>query len=91
MKICKRDLGKDSDSAKKTLKYVLCLVIHRIFLAEFTWTGKSKPGFPRKKPFQIHEGLISLLLSIVSEFHPNYAKGNLREHLVSSIFKTAYE
>lgn len=87
----KRELGNSFDSARNTLKVAIGLMIHRVFLAEFTWTGKSKPGFPRKRSFQAHQGLFSLLLTIVSKLHPGYSKSILEKSLVKDVFKTAYE
>lgn len=86
-------LGKsvDDDSAVKTLKTALNLVIHRVFLSEFTWTGKSKPNSSRKRAFRKQEKLQQILLQIVSKFHPNYNQTKLENHLVNKILKSAYE
>lgn len=81
----------EDDSALKTLKIVLNLVIHRVFLAEFTWTGKTKPGNPRKRSLRDHRKLQELFIKIVSKNHSKYDDAKLEHHLKNKIIKGAYE
>lgn len=80
----------DDDSALKTLKIILNLVIHRAFLSEFTWTGKSKPGTSRKIALRNHK-ILEMILKIVMELHPQYDQTKMENHLVNKILKNAYE
>lgn len=92
LEITKRTQGNNFDSTTKTLKTVLDLIIHRVFLAEFTRTGKSKPEAPRKIAFQSRsDKLHELLVKVVSKFHPQYDKNTMEKHLINKILKNAYE
>lgn len=79
------------DSSLKTLKIVLNLVIHRVFLSEFTWTGKTKPGNPRKRSIRDRTKLQELFIKIVSKNYSNYDYAILEHHLKNKILKGAYE
>lgn len=91
-KIVQREHGGFFDSSLKTLKTVFGLVVHRVFVAEFTWTGKSKPGLPKKQRFKDNfDNIQHVFLEIVSNFHSNFNKKTLDKYLVGNIFKGAYE
>lgn len=87
----KMTLGNKFDSALKAVKIVLGQVVHRVFLSKFTWTGKSKPGSPRKMPFQIYEQTINLIFDVVSKIHTNYNRNAYEQDLINKVLKGAYE
>lgn len=87
----KMTLGNKFDSALKAVKIVLGQVVHRVFLSKFTWTGKSKPGSPRKMPFQIYEQTINLIFDVVSKIHTYYNRNAYEQDLINKVLKGAYE
>lgn len=89
--IVKRNVGKNPDSAVKTLKATTGLIIERMFLADFTWTGKSKAGYSRKIALKKFERLIQLLHAIVSDLHPNKDYDKFNDDLVNRVLKYSYE
>lgn len=88
----KTSLGKnaDDDSPIKTLRTVLSLVIDRVFLSQFTWTGKTKPKTARKIAFRDQKKLQDILLKVVSKFHLNYDQSKMENHLINKILSGAY-
>lgn len=74
----------------KLMKRVLGLIIDRIYLSEFTWSGKSKPG-TRKIAMKDFTRVFDLIHSIVSRSHKKYTDESCRKDLVDKILKFAYE
>lgn len=74
----------------KTLRTVLGMLIERRFLAQFTWSGKSKPGI-RKLALKDRDDIVNLLYTIASQIHPKYVKTVFKRDLVDKILKFAYE
>lgn len=89
LKITEREY-KSTNAPLKTLKTVLYLLIHRRFLAIFTWTGKSTQG-TRKTPLRDQKRLVDLLYIITSHFHKNYTRKQFERDLIDKILKFAYE
>lgn len=89
--IIKKKLGQHPDSALKTLKATLGLIIGRVFLADFTWTGKSKAGAKQKVAFNKYERLIELLYVTVKDLHPTIDYVKLKDDLVNRVLKYSYE
>lgn len=83
------EINKSSTTALKTAKNVLGLIIDRVYLSEFTWSGKSKPG-TRKLALKDFPHTIELIHSIASRSH-KYTKEEFRKDLVDKILKFAYE
>lgn len=73
----------------KTVKRVLGLLIDRIFLAEITWSGKSKPG-TRKIALSNYTALLNLVYTAVSKLHKGYTKNTFREEMVDNVMKFAH-
>lgn len=85
-----KKLKQGSHAPAKTVKTVLGLIIDRRFLAEFTWSGKSKPG-TRKKPFRDEKNVINLIHTIALQKHTTYTREQFEKDMVDKVFKFAYE
>lgn len=90
MTVIKKNLNRKNDASLKTLKVAMNLIFDRVFLANFTWTGKSKPG-SQKIALRKHERLVELLFVIVSDLHTKYDKNTFQDQLINSVLKYSYE
>lgn len=68
----------------KATKAVLGLIIDRVYLSEFTWSGKSKPGI-RKIALKNYQHIYGLIYSVVSRSHKSYTKESYRKDLIDRI------
>lgn len=84
-------LGIFKETTLKTAKAVVNVIMHRVFLAEFSWTGKAKPRTPRKYALQRFQFLLAVILQVVQKFHHEYQMRDLHNDMVNRIIKFAYE
>lgn len=81
---------KDIKTPVKMAKKILLMIMDRVFLAQFTWTGKSRPG-TRKIAFQEYNRTVGIIFALTSKIHRSYTKEQYRKDMVDRIFKFAYE
>lgn len=74
----------------KILKRFLFSIIDRIFLANFTWTGKTN-GPERKIAFSKFENVLDLMFTLVKKNDEHYPLKTLKDYLINRILKYAYE
>lgn len=73
----------------KTVKTVLGLLIDRIFLAKFTWSGRSKPGTRKIALCDFTESL-KFIYTVASKIHMGYTKEDFRSDMVDNVLKFAH-
>lgn len=86
--------GEDARKINTTLKMVrkvVTLIIDRVFLSLFTWSGKSKPGTQKKNALQHYLEVVNIIYTTTSQKHKLYTKITYHQELVNSVLKFAYE
>lgn len=85
------NFGAKNLTTLKSMRMVLNFLIDRQFLADFTWTGKTKKIGSRKHALREFNGVVDLIYEIVAHWHPNYMRTDFHKDLVDKVLKFAYE
>lgn len=75
----------------KILKKFLFNLIDRVFLKEFTWTGKTAQKGVRKIPFKQFKRILDLLFTLVKTNDQHYPLDIFEENMKTGILKHAYK
>lgn len=79
----------DSGDRRKFVRSVVHLIFDKVFLSNFTWTGKSSKG--RKTPLQNYTEITKLFYSIVVKTDTKLDYKMFLKVLVNKVLKYAYE
>lgn len=74
----------------KILKRFLYNIVDRVFLTNFTWTGKTAQKGVRKIPFQDFKRILDLLFTLVKRHDEHYPLVAFEENMKKGILKFAY-
>lgn len=66
-------------------------MIDRVFLAEYTWTGKTVGGRANKKSFKTLKKINDFIYETVNTIDGGYSQSTFLDHLKNKILKYAYE
>lgn len=81
----------NSMSQLKKLKTVLYQIIERMFLSDFTWTGKSKKAGSRKIALKEFNESVKLVYVLTAHGRPDYTESIFHKDLVDRVLKFTYE
>lgn len=85
-------IGKRFESSDKYLKRIFCMLMDRIFLSDFTWTGKSRAinGVPTKKiAFKKFQNVNEMLVDTVRSKDSRFNRDAFEDIMINNILKYA--
>lgn len=83
-------MARTKGNQPKLLKKLTEIIFERVFLAQFTFSGKSVKG-QRKNSFKQNVNIIALLYSVACEIDKSYDEDDFKAHLRDKILKYAGE
>lgn len=70
---------------KKMVKSIIPCIMTSSFLAEFTWTGKTKNRIERKIPLKDFNNMLDLVLKTVQVKYPDYSVKDFKKTIVDDV------
>lgn len=83
-------MKKCKGNQPKLLKHVAHIIVDRVFLAQFSYSGKSLKN-QRKMAFTERKNIVALLYSVAGKVDTAYEEDDMKLHLRDKILKYAAE
>lgn len=83
-------MARTKSNQPKLLRAIVYFIVDRVFLAQFSFSGKSVKG-QRKISFIGKQNIVALLYSIARKVDRAYEEDDMKEHLRDKVLKYAAE